>query len=298
MNKAIIALGLLAAMLAGIPGAAQEKREFSSYGEMRTYLGELFGQKKYTEAAALLESVLDRFPDNVLANTYNLAMARLFLGDLDKATQALEEGHRRGVFYGIWDFAAGPWDPVRSTPRFEAFLKENRSRVEQAQSKASMRIEVATPASYDPAKRYPLFIALHGGGESLADFKPLWTSPRLRGEFLTVYVQSSQVASMKGFHWQDIAVTRRDLEAAYKRALEGIPRGRRAGDHRRLFLRRLRLARRRFEELPAREGLRRPLPRGAHDDRRRGHPGRKGPRRAGHAPDDGGGQPGRAAAET
>ena len=77
MNKAIIALGLIAAMLAGIPGAAQEKREFSSYGEMRTYLGELFGQKKYAEAAALLETALDRFPDNVLANTYNLALARL-----------------------------------------------------------------------------------------------------------------------------------------------------------------------------------------------------------------------------
>jgi predicted esterase len=223
MKKAIVALGLIVATLAGIPGAAQEKRDFSSYGEMRAYLGELFGQKKYAEAAALLESVLDRFPDNALANTYNLAMARLYLGELDKATQALEEGHRRGIFYGLWDFAAAPWDPVRSTPRFEAFLKENRSRIEQAQSKASMKIEVATPASYDPAKRYPLFIALHGGGESLPDFKPLWTSPRLRGEFLTLYVQSSQVASMKGFHWQDVAVTRRDLEAAYERTLKEYP---------------------------------------------------------------------------
>jgi len=86
-----------------------------------------------------------------------------------------------------------------------------------------MNIEAVLPAAYDPAKKYPLFIALHGGGESTAEFKPSWTSPRLRGEFITIYVQSSQVANMNGFHWQDVAVTRKDLEAAYKRIQEQYP---------------------------------------------------------------------------
>ena len=54
----------------------------------------------------LLESVLDRFPDNVLANTFYLATMRVFEGDLEKAMGALEEGHCRGVFYGLWDFNA------------------------------------------------------------------------------------------------------------------------------------------------------------------------------------------------
>ena len=54
----------------------------------------------------------------------------------------------------------------------------------------SVKIEAVTPSGYDPAKKYPLFIALHGGGE-----------------FITAYVQSTQVASMTGFHWQDAAVT-------------------------------------------------------------------------------------------
>ena len=224
MKRPFAFLGIVLCSLslaASLPG--QEKRDFASYKEMREYLGTLFQQKKFAEAASLLEGVLDQFPDNVVANTYNLAAARASLGDADKAIGALEEGHRRGIFYGIWDFAGQLWEPLKASPRFEAFWKENQARIEEAQQKTPMTIEAMTPAGYDPAKKYPLFIALHGGGESTADLKPLWTSPRLRGEFITAFVQSSQVASMRGFHWQDVAVTRKDLEAAYKRILEQYP---------------------------------------------------------------------------
>jgi predicted esterase len=209
--------------LLGSVHAGQAKKEFADYREMRAFLGELFQQKRYEEAAALLESVLDRFPANVLANTFNLAAARVYLGQPDKAVEALEEGHRRGVFYGLWDFIAELWGPLRGTPRFQAFLKANQVRVDEAQAKAVLLTDVVTPEGYDPAKTYPLFIALHGGGETVAELKPLWTSPRLRSEFITVYVQSTQVASMKGFHWQDAALTRRDVEAAYTRVLGRYP---------------------------------------------------------------------------
>jgi tetratricopeptide (TPR) repeat protein len=223
MKRSFVILGIVLCSMSWALLLGQEKREFSSYKDMREYLGELFKQKKYEEAASVLESVLDRFPESALANIYNLAVARAYLGDADKAIEALEEGHRRGIFYGLWDFGAALWDPIKKSPRYEAFLKANQARIEEAQKRASVKIEAVTPSSYDPARKYPLFIALHGGGESVADFKPNWTSPRLRAEFITVYVQSSQVASMRGFHWQDVAVTRRDLEAAYRRILEGYP---------------------------------------------------------------------------
>jgi predicted esterase len=219
MTKRIAVLVVLLCSFVRASAAGQERKAFADYKEMRAYLGELFQQKKYAEAAALLEGALDRFPDNLVANTFNLAAARAYLGETDKAVQALEEGLRRGVFYGLWDFIAPFWDPLRGTPRFQAFLKANQVRVDEAQRKAVMLTDVVTPEGYDPSREYPLFIALHGGGESIAELKPQWTSPRLRTEFITVYVQSTQVASMKGFHWQDAALTRRDLEAAYKRVL-------------------------------------------------------------------------------
>ena len=223
MKKSFVVLGFCICSLSWASSAGQEKRAFVTYQEMREYLGELFQQKKYAEAASLLEDTIDRFPANALAMSYNLAMARANMGEVEKAVQALEEGHRRGVFYGIWDFENGLWDPIKKSPRFDAFLAANQARLEEAQKTASMKIEAVMPAGFDPARTYPLFIALHGGGETNADLKPKWTSPRLRSEFITVFVQSSKMAGMKGFHWQDLAVTRRDLEAAYKMILERYP---------------------------------------------------------------------------
>jgi acetyl esterase/lipase len=223
MKKTAAAISIVLFLSAGAVVAGQERPAFATYREMRAHLGQLFEQKKYAEAASLLESVLDLFPENVLANTFNLAAARAYLGESDKAVAALEEGHRRGVFYGTWDFGAELWTPVKGTPRFDAFWKENQTRIAEAQSRATVKLEAVTPAGYDPARTYPLFIALHGGGESIAELKPNWTSPRLVGEFITVYVQSTQVASMKGFHWQDEALTLRDLEEAYRTILRQYP---------------------------------------------------------------------------
>ncbi len=223
MKNTFVAISIVLFISAGPAVMAQEKPAFSNYKDMRAHLGQLFEQKKYAEAASLLESVLDLFPENVLANTYNLAAARAYLGEADKAVAALEEGHRRGVFYGIWDLGAELWAPVKASPRFDAFWKANEARIAEASRRATLKIEVETPAGYDPARTYPLFIALHGGGESIAELKPIWNSDRLRGEFLTAFVQSTQVASMKGFHWQDETVTLRDLGEAYQTILRQYP---------------------------------------------------------------------------
>jgi dipeptidyl aminopeptidase/acylaminoacyl peptidase len=48
-------------------------------------------------------------------------------------------------------------------------------------------------------------------------------SPRLQEEFVVAHVQSSQVADMNGFHWQDDARTRRDLEDAYAQVVAAYP---------------------------------------------------------------------------
>ncbi len=200
MKRFVIVLTLvLGALASPLAAGGQDKREQGTYAEMRAYLGELFEQKRYAEAAAMLERVLDRFPDNVRANTFNLAAARALMGQPDKAIDALEDGLRRGVFYSKWDFEAEAWAIVKQQPRFPAFFQANLHRIAEADKKATMKLEVATPAGYDPARRYPLFVALHGGGENIAMLKPNWVSPRLQAEFIVAWVQSSQVADMTGF---------------------------------------------------------------------------------------------------
>jgi len=207
---------LLLVMASLLLGAAQGMREQGTYKEMRERAGELYQQKKYAEAATLLETMVGRFPDHVRANTYNLAAMRVLLGEYDKALQVLQEGLRRGVFYGLWDFERDVMAPLKTHRGFQAFWKQNLARLEEAQSRATMKLQVVTPVGYDPSRKYPLFLALHGGGENLEEFTPNWVSPRLQSQFITAYVQSSQVADMTGFHWQDEARTRRDLEAAYR----------------------------------------------------------------------------------
>jgi predicted esterase len=219
MSSRPVALAILIALLLPLVALAQDPREAGSYAEMRAYLGELYEQQKYAEGAALLERALDRYPDQVLANTYNLAILRGLAGDPGGGVEALEEGLRRGVFYGIWDFEDELLAPLKAHERFADFWQRNLARLEAAQSQASMQMELVLPEGYDAAQAYPLFVALHGGGEDLAAFKPNWASPRLRAEFITLYVQSSQVANMRGFHWQDEALTRRDLTAAYAQAV-------------------------------------------------------------------------------
>ncbi len=219
MNRRLNVLTILIAILLPLAALAQDPREQGSYQEMRAYLGELYQQQKYAEGAALLERALDRYPDHILANTYNLAILRGLAGDPGGGIEALEDGLRRGVFYGRWDFEDEMLAPLKAHERFADFWQQNLARLEEAQSQATMKMEVVLPADYDAARAYPLFVALHGGGEDLAAFKPNWTSPALQADHIILYVQSSQVANMRGFHWHDEAQTRRDLESAYAQAV-------------------------------------------------------------------------------
>jgi predicted esterase len=198
---------------------------------MRQRVGELFAQKKYAAAAVILKGGLEKFPEHQLANAFNLALSALMLKDPEKAVYWLEEGHRRGLFYSKWAFLGELWNPLAGHDRFKALVQENDARIAAAQKRASMKLELVKPAGFNPKRRYPLFIALHGGGENMAEFKPRWTSPRLQKEFVVAYVQSSQVADMKGFHWQEDAVTLNELTLAYRQILQQV-----AIDPRRVYI--------------------------------------------------------------
>ncbi len=205
--------------LAGDDAPAEE---FADYQSMRQRIGELFAQEKYAAAAVILKGGLDKFPDHQLANTINLALTALLQNDAEKTVYWLEEGHRRGLFFGKWAFLGDLWKPLADHARFRAFVQENEARIAAAQKQASMKLELVKPAAFNPRRRYPLFIALHGGGENVAEFKPHWTSPRLQKEFVVAFVQSSQVADMKGFHWQEDAVTLKELTLAYQQIQQQV----------------------------------------------------------------------------
>lgn len=212
--SAATVLFILAGFLAG-QDKGKPAYSFSSYDEMRKRVGELYQEKNYREAADILLWGWEKFPDRARPNAYNLALMYGPLNELDKGVHALQAALDRGGFYSLWDFSYDVWAPYRERADFKEFLARNQTKIDEAQKSAQLKIEIETPESFDRTKAYPLFIALHGGGENIAEFKPNWTSPGLRKGFLVAYIQSTQVATMTGFHWQDAAVTERDLNEAY-----------------------------------------------------------------------------------
>jgi acetyl esterase/lipase len=201
--------------------AASPDSRFTTYEDARTHLTELFRAQKYGEAVELLEWSRDRFPDHVYANSFNLALVHLRTGEREKSVEALAYALDRGVFFGKWDLENPAFASLEELDSFLRVKERSNAMLAEAEEKASMKIDVVTPDSYSPDKSWPLFIALHGGGESLASFKPKWTSVALSEKFIVAYVQSSQVASMTGFHWQNEEKTERELRQAWEEIRAG-----------------------------------------------------------------------------
>jgi predicted esterase len=224
MKKACLIVIILAA--AFLIAGAQEKETppFATYQEMRAHVGKLYQQKDYAEAAGILEKALTQFPDHIHANTYNLALMYVQLEEAEKALKALEYGLEHDIWYGKYDFLNEIWAPLKALEGFSAFDRKNESKRQEAQKAVKHKMEVFTPENYDKGRKYPLFIALHGGGENIEGFKPQWTSSLLKNDFVVAYPQSTQIVTMDGYSWtEDMELTKKEIKEAYAQIVERFP---------------------------------------------------------------------------
>jgi predicted esterase len=187
---------------------------------MRAEVVELYGQERYPEAAEILESALELYPDHLMANCINLALMNVRMGTLDGAIEALNHGLDHGIWYGKYAFFDPTWDSMKEHPGWAAIEE----RVEKARALASAsvepRLEVVLPERYDPSRRYPLFLALHGGGENVDVFMPHWKSPLLGKEFIVAFPQSTQLIAMDGYNWtEDVTLSLEEIQEAYRRVV-------------------------------------------------------------------------------
>ncbi len=278
MIKRAAVLMMLVCSLALPFAAGQERKEFADYKDMRAYLGELFQQKKFAEAASLLESVLDRFPDNLAANTFNLAAARVNLGENDKAVEALEEGLRRGVFYGLWDFVAKFWDPLRETPRFQGFPQgqpgprrrgpEQGRHADRGRYARGLRPVPEVPPLHRPARRR----RIHRRVQAPLDLVP--APVRVHHGLRPIDAGGEHAGFPLAGRLPDPARRRGRLQAGPRK----VSRRRRAGPHRRLLVGRIRRDGRGFRKPVPGPRLRRPVSGRPGDAPRRGHRVGDGPR--------------------
>ena len=199
-------------------------KEFLNYREMHDYFGKLYEQKKYEEAAALMEKGLLDFPDHTEANANNLAFIYVKLEQFDKSMDALQYGLDHGVWFSIYTFLSDVWEPCRKLEKFQMILDRNEELRQEAQKLAKPELVIVTPEKYEKGKKYPLFIALHGGNSNIANFRKAWKSEKLNSEFIMAYVQSSQIVAMNGFNWtEDIEIAKNEISEACKKVLAEYP---------------------------------------------------------------------------
>jgi len=203
---------------------AVDKKQFSDYTEMRAYVGELYRQKNYKEAAEILTGALEEFPDHVHANSYNLALMLVHLNEFEKCVEVLNNALEREVWFGKYDFFAELWNPIKDLKAFKTFTKRNEDRLKKAGASAKPELFVFTPKNFIPDKKYPLFIALHGGGGNVEEFKNNWFSEKMKLEFISAYPQSSQLITMNGYSWtEDIELAKKEIQEAYQKVIKEYP---------------------------------------------------------------------------
>jgi len=192
----------------------------SAFADFKAEVGRRFNAGEMAEAVELLEGAIDRFPAERYEITYSLAYAHLVLGDHDRALSVLEDGLARG-FWFAFPLEAPVIQPMRDHARFRKILATSDDRRRRAQVNTRSRWEVSVPSTYRRGRPVPLFIALHGWGDTIDDLREVWRSERLGREFLTVFVQSSQLVKMDGgCGWDDVERGREEIERFYRQTLE------------------------------------------------------------------------------
>jgi predicted esterase len=213
---------LIVTALTSVAVSAQEPLE-QKYPEFRAGLMELYNAEKYAEAAKLIEDNYGSFPGEEWKMSFNMAAVCVHLEDYEKGIRYLSMAQDKGQFFNTWAFKGDFWAPYRETEGFDKILARNDEMIEEARKTAKMKIEVAIPGKLEEGRTYPLFIALHGGGENIEEFRPNWKSDVMESEFIIAYVQSSQVVSMTGFSWEEQEVTKKELREAYDKVCAEYP---------------------------------------------------------------------------
>ncbi|MDD3641962.1 MAG: tetratricopeptide repeat protein [Candidatus Krumholzibacteria bacterium] len=223
MRRSPLSVPIIFLLLAALSCAAAQDDPEARYQEFRSRLVEMYNAKEYEEIAALIEENYDRFTGKYSNMSYNMALVCMRLEDYDRAIRYLEKAHEKGHFFNVWAFQGEQWAPLREREEFDGIIARNLAMKDEAQKRAKPQIEVSVPEDFDTTRTYPLFIALHGGGENIGVFRPNWRSDVMEREFIIAWVQSSQVVSMNGFSWEEQETTRREVREAYEKVCAEYP---------------------------------------------------------------------------
>jgi predicted esterase len=193
----------------------EELPEFSTFEELSAIVGGLWNEGQPQRAIEILERAKDRFPDRQYDMIFSLGYSYLLIGDHENALLVLEEGLESG-FWFVFPLETPVIRPLVGLPRFQRIVAESERMRGEAQAQCKPRSDVVTPEGYSSESQYPLFIALHGWGETNQVFMEYWTSDLLRTDFLAAFMESSQLVKMDGGRgWDNVTLGREEITRLY-----------------------------------------------------------------------------------
>ena len=195
------------------------KNGFASYQEVKDAVGRLYEEARYEEAEPVFLDAYDAFPKYRENITLNLL---ILYGHLERQDDGLRFW-KKALGDGIWvyTYEKAAWlARYAGKPGFEAVYEKNRAMKQSADKDSRWESKVALPEGFKKGESYNVFIALHGGVSTIAEFEPHWSSPLMKRDFVTLYVQTSQHAGMNTFTWDDRKKGAEEVSAAYRRMMK------------------------------------------------------------------------------
>lgn len=184
---------------------------FKSYEELDSHLSVLYSNGKYAEAVEILENALPFFPDNFASANLDLAIMYIQLENIQKSADCIKNALDRGIWYPKPFFEA-----QLDTEEFKELLPTWDELEQAAKKNAKPEWQIFLPKDYDPAKDYPLFIAIHGWGEDIKLFSKFWHSPVINERYIMAMPQSSQMVGSLNFCWNDREKTHQEIAQLYE----------------------------------------------------------------------------------
>ncbi|MCP5097183.1 MAG: hypothetical protein GY943_16675 [Chloroflexi bacterium] len=173
----------------------------------RTVL-KFFQEGAYQQSFDLLAAHVDDFPEQVSFNFYMRTCAAVRLEKNALALDLLTEALDAGIWYSEPIFRQSPsLQPLQGIARFEELVKVSAAKA--AESQGDGEVKTAVPDTQPP---YPLLLALHGNGSSVAAEFRQWETAVSHGKLL-VAPQSSQSLWAGSHSWTDEESAAKEITA-------------------------------------------------------------------------------------
>lgn len=197
--------------------------KYNNFEESKLEAEKLIDNKKIDEAIYLYEDVINHFPDNYYEISIQLSLLYCLSQKHAEALAILIKGNAKGYSYSL-PFNHEIYKPLHELKEYEAFSTTNEKIKKEKIAAAEAIYEISLPHNYAPDKKYPLFLALHGTGDNIDNFKQKWQSEKLAENYITAYIQSSKVYGAHGFSWDHECMGgRKDIEKCYEDIISKYP---------------------------------------------------------------------------